>query len=219
MSRPSTEDIVMQAGPPNDTPTPPGSVSKLIPPLKSGDHAAVQQLWERFFQPLVGVARQRLQAARLGPWDEEDVALEAFFSFCRQLALPGASERFPRLHDRTHLWRLLVCFTVREAFDRRRKEERRREIVRGESALGEAGFEPFADREPAPEFEAAVGDLLAVLANDDLRWLALRKMEGRTNAEIARERGAGWAVSTVERKLKVIRKLWKDHAPRGADDA
>jgi DNA-directed RNA polymerase specialized sigma24 family protein len=188
----------------------PGSITNLIPGLKERDRAAIQKLWEHFFQHLVRVAHSRLHNARCRDRGAEDIALEAFLSFCNQLARPDVNERFPDLRNRTNLWRLLVCFTVREAFDYDRKEKRRRAIVGGESALGELGFEPFAGREPAPEFSAQAAELLEPLPLA-LRDLVVRKMEGYTHEEIARE--FGWSVSKVERKLKVIRTLLKAWEP------
>ena len=60
-----------------------GSVSRWIGPLQAGDPAAVQRLWERYFHRLVGLARAKLQNAPRRAADEEDVALSAFDSFCR----------------------------------------------------------------------------------------------------------------------------------------
>jgi DNA-directed RNA polymerase specialized sigma24 family protein len=185
-----------------------GSVSQLLGGLRDGDHEAVRQLWQRYFQPLVRLARARLTAGGGRAADAEDVAQDAFFNLYAQLARPASAERFPRLDNRTHLWKLLVCFTVREAFDLAKKETRRRAIVGDESALGAEGFEPFAGREPPPEFSAAVADLLEYLPSDPLRAVAVGRMEGRTNPEIARRLGC--ALSTVERKLQVIRVLWTD---------
>jgi DNA-directed RNA polymerase specialized sigma24 family protein len=185
-----------------------GSVSQLLSGLRAGDEEAVRQLWQRYFQPLVRLARARLAAGCGRTADAEDVALDAFFTLCAQLVRPASDQRFPELHNRTHLWKLLACFTVRQAFDVATKERRRRAVVREEAALGEAGFEPFAGREPPPEFAAAVADLLEYLPSSPLRAVAVGRMEGRTNPEIARRLGC--ALSTVERKLQVIRLLWKD---------
>lgn len=185
-----------------------GSVSQLLGGLRGGDHEAVRRLWQRYFPPLVRLARGRLAAGGGRAADAEDVALDAFFALCRQVADPAAAGRFPLLHNRTHLWRLLACFTVREAFDLARKDGRRRAVVADEAALGPEGFAPFAGREPPPEFAAAVADLLECLPGDVLRAVAVGRMEGRTNPEIARRLGC--ALSTVERKLHVIRLLWKD---------
>lgn len=111
--------------------------------------------------------------------------MEAFREFCACLARPDAEQRFPRLHDRTHLWKLLVCFTVRSALDFNKKAARRQRIVGGESVLGELGFTGLVGREPVPEFAAAVAELLEPLPDETLRQVALRTMEGYTQEEIA----------------------------------
>ena len=184
-----------------------GSVSRLLGGLRTGDEEAVRQLWRRYFRPLVRLAHSALSSKGCMPRDAEDVALSAFWALCQQAARPDNGERLPRLLDRSHLWKLLACITARRAFDLARKEVRRRRVVAEESVLGEEGFEPFAGREPPPEFGAAVADLLECLPTDELRRLAVAKMEGRTNAEIARDLGR--SLSTVERKLQVIRALWR----------
>jgi DNA-directed RNA polymerase specialized sigma24 family protein len=200
--------------------TSPGSVSRLLGGLREGDEEAVQQLWQRYFPLLVRLAQSRLSPHVCGARDAEDVALEAFAALCERVC-PRAPARdgelasgtqsalsFPQLHNRTHLWKLLACLTARRAFDLARKEDRRRRVVGDEAALGVEGFEPFVGREPPPEFTSAVADLLECLPSDELRNLALAKMEGCTNAEAARRLGR--SVSTVERKLQVIRILWRD---------
>jgi DNA-directed RNA polymerase specialized sigma24 family protein len=186
----------------------PGSVSRLLGGLRDGDAEAVRQLWLRYFRPLVRLARGRLASRGCAARDAEDVALEAFWGLCERVADPAAAARFPELSNRSHLWKLLACFTARRAFDLARKEGRRRLLVGDEAALGADGFEPFAGREPPPEFGAAVADLLECLPSDELRQLALAKMEGCTNAEAAQRLGR--SLSTVERKLQVIRALWRD---------
>jgi hypothetical protein len=40
---------------------PPGSVTALVGRLEAGDHGAAQPLWERHYQRLVGLARERLR--------------------------------------------------------------------------------------------------------------------------------------------------------------
>jgi RNA polymerase sigma factor (sigma-70 family) len=184
-----------------------GSVSQLIPNLMGGDMRAVQELWERYFRPLVRLARSRVRPSRRRVAGSEDIALEAFLEFCNCLARPDADRRFPQLQTREQLWKLLVCFTVRTAFDLNKKQARRERIVRGESALGEDGFAPFASSEPAPEFSAAVNELLDQLQDETLRTVALRKMEGFAVAEIARQLDC--SPTTIERKLRAIRAIWK----------
>ena len=195
-----------------------GSVTVWIHRLKAGDQAALEQLWKGYFPRLVGLARQRLRGAAPRAADEEDVALSAFASFCR-----GARQgRFPRLSDRDNLWPLLVLITARKAIDLVQREGRQKRgggAVRGESALvgptgGSSrggGLDQVLGREPTPAFAAQVADecrrLFDRLDDADLRAVALRKLEGFTNAEIAAELGC--VVGTVERKLRVIRTLWE----------
>jgi RNA polymerase sigma factor (sigma-70 family) len=196
---------------------PDGSVTRWLDDLKGGEgaNAAVQPLWERYFDQLVRLARARLRAAPRGPADEEDVALSAFDSFCRG----AAAGRFPRLDDRGDLWRLLVTITVRKATDYVRGESRQRRgggQVVGEAALDaaapEAGrwLDQVIGREPTPEFAAQVADecrhLLEGLGDDQLRTIALLRMEGYSNAQIAERLGCG--LRSVERKLERIRKRW-----------
>jgi DNA-directed RNA polymerase specialized sigma24 family protein len=195
----------------------PGSVTNWLVRLKEGDPGAAQPLWERYFHRMVALARQRLQGARRREADEEDVALSAFDSFCR-----GAAQgHFPRLADRGDLWQLLVVITARKAIDLLVWQGRIRRgggRVRGESALpdpagsGNGGIEQVVGSEPTPEFAAQVAEecqrLLDKLGDDELRGIAVWKMEGHTNEEIARRLGC--ALVTVERRLRLIRKRWQD---------
>jgi DNA-directed RNA polymerase specialized sigma24 family protein len=195
-----------------------GSVSRWLDLLKSGQPQAAQPLWERYFQQMVALARGRLQGAVRRVADEEDVALSAFASFCR-----GAEAgRFPQLTDRDDLWKLLVVITARKAADlvvRQRRLKRGGGQVRGDSALmgsaeaGETprGIEDIIGNEPTPDFAAQVAEehqsLLAALGDDTLRQVALWKMEGYTNEEIAKK--LAWSLAKVERKLGLIRRTWK----------
>lgn len=192
-----------------------GSVSRWIGQVKSGDPDAAQQLWERYYQRLVGLARTKLQGSPQRMADPEDVALSAFNSFFQ-----GAGKgRFPQLTDRTDLWRLLIVITARKAFDLMTHENRQKRgggAVRSEGALGlEGGLDDLMGREPTPEFASQVAEecrrLLELLDDDVLRNVALAKMEGYTNEEIASQLGC--VVRTVERKLRVIRSLWSKEMP------
>ena len=52
-----------------------GSITHCIQLLKAGERTAAQQLWERYFQRLVGLARAQLRDAPRRAADDEDVAL------------------------------------------------------------------------------------------------------------------------------------------------
>jgi DNA-directed RNA polymerase specialized sigma24 family protein len=188
-----------------------GSVSHWLTLLQAGDAAAAQPLWERYFRRLVGLARGKLQGAARQVADEEDVALSAFDTFCRN----ARGGRFPRLGDRDDLWRLLVLLTARKASHLRRDQGRQKRGG-GLAPVPEApALEEVLGREPSPEFAAEVAEewrrLLAVLGDAGLEAVALWKMEGYENAEIAARLGC--APRTVERRLQLIRKLWEKEVP------
>src|ERR687888_330879 len=116
-----------------------GSVTRWLGPLLAGDPAAAQQLWERYFRRLVGLARTKLRGAPRRAADEEDVALSAFDSFCRH----AEQDRFPQLNDRLDLWQLLVLLTARKASDLAQHE--RRQKRGGGAVLDEAALPCPAD--------------------------------------------------------------------------
>jgi DNA-directed RNA polymerase specialized sigma24 family protein len=194
-----------------------GSVSHWVRLLSGGDAAAAQPLWEAYIRRLVALARTKLRGARRRAEDEEDAALSAFDSFCRG----AARGRFPQLSDRDDLWRLLVVITARKVHDLVERERRRKRgggAVRGDSVLrapgdadSGAGWEQIVGDEPTLAFAAQAaeecGRLLDRLSDDGMRAIAVWKMEGYTRDEIAARLGC--ATVTVERRLRVVRKLWE----------
>jgi RNA polymerase sigma factor (sigma-70 family) len=199
-----------------------GSVTRWVTALKGGDAAAAQPLWERYHRQLVSLARQKLQAARRRAADEEDVVQSAFHSFFRGVA----RGRFPQLDDRDNLWRLLVVITARKALDQLAREHSKRRgggTVQGESRIypGESGWdgaaiEQVVGAEPTPEFAAQVAEeyqrLLDLLGDDTLCQIAVWKMEGQTNDEVAQRLDC--SRRTVARKLETIRIIWsREPAP------
>jgi RNA polymerase sigma factor (sigma-70 family) len=198
-----------------------GSVTRWIGDLKSGGDSAAKHLWERYFERLVRLARKRLQNARRPRTveDEEDAALSAFDGFCR-----GVDRgRFPWVADRDDLWRLLVVLSVRKALDQIERQgaaKRGGDKVVGESALSRDGddlggnaLDRLVGDEPTPEFAAMVaeqhGRLRRALGEDSLRQVLDLRLEGYTREEIAEQMGC--AVSTVKRKLDMIRQTWLEN--------
>ncbi len=204
---------------------PDDEITLWIARLKAGDPAAVRPLWDGYFARLVTLARQRLRAVPRALADGEDVALSAFDSFCQGVKVG----RFPDLDDRDDLWRLLFVITTRKALKEvkyERAAKRGGGKVVSASALdgdepGPGLFAGVAGREPTPAFATEIAEecrrLLAALKDEQLRQLAVWKMEGFTNAEIAEKMGR--AVPTVERKLARIRAVWKrTPTPDDADE-
>ena len=193
------------------------SVTGWIDRFQAGDQLAAQQLWERYFERLVALARKKLKGRTLTAADEEDVALSAFNSFFR-----GAKEgHYPQLADRNNLWRILVVITAHKVLHLVRDEGRRKRggdhMPRRAAAVSEdsRGWEAIVDTEPTPEFAAQVAEecqrLLGRLESKELEAIALWKMEGFTTEEIAGKLGC--APRTVERKLRLIRQTWEADAP------
>ncbi len=198
-----------------------GSITRWLGDLKEGDQAAAQPLWERYFSRLVVVARGKLKRMRrtTADEDEEDAALSAFNSFCAG----AARGKFPKLADRDDLWRLLVVITARKAMAQANRQGRKKrgsgrlideamlfgkEFDGGEGSL--AGLERIAAAGPTPEFAAMMAEecqkLLDALGDDDLRHVAISRMEGYNNDEIADQLGC--ARRTVARRLDLIRQTW-----------
>jgi len=183
------------------------TVSDWIVDLKAGDSEAAQQLWERYFKRLVGLAKRILRDTPRRAADEEDVALSAFKSFCHR----ATKGKFPRLEDRDDLWKILMTITVRKAISTRRKERRG-------PGMAEIDFvkDQIAARGPTPGFAAMVKEefqrLLGLLNDEKLRVTALLKLEGYTNREIADQLAR--STSYVERKLHLIRRIWWEEDPR-----
>lgn len=178
--------------------------------LRDGDGSAAQKFWETYFEKLVTLARRKLRGNRQRVEDEEDVAISAFNSFCRGIE----AGRYPQLNDRDDLWRLLVTITLNKVLKLVRNQGR---LKRGGNWAEltdqerDAALDQTIGREPTPEFAAQVAEecqrLLQMLPTDDLQQLAISKMEGETNEEIAARWGK--AVRTVERKLNLIRQVWE----------
>src|ERR1700676_643566 len=99
------------------------SVSGWLNQLQKGNvDRPVQELWERYFQRLMGLAKAKLGKLPKRVADEEDVALSAFDSFCQGVA----RGRFPQLNDRNDLWRILVTITARKAINLNRRHGRQK---------------------------------------------------------------------------------------------
>lgn len=191
---------------------PDGSITHWIHEIKDGNRDAAQVLWERYFTRLVNLARKELAGGNRRVSDEEDLAVGVFECFCRA----AKDGRFPDLSDRDSLWRLLVKMTARRSIDQHRKHSRLRRgggNVRGESVFhkdsGDDAMElaQVIGNEPTPEFVVTmseeVGRLLELLEKQELKDLAIAKMEGYTNEELAKRHQC--STRTIERRVKLIR--------------
>ena len=198
-----------------------GSVTRLIHDLRHDDPAvrdrAARLVWERYFRNLLALARKHLSRRIRRREDEHDVLQSMVRSFCRRHQRGEYT-----LDGRDDLWGLLVTITLcktRNAALRHRCQ--RRDVGREQDALsstlGDApaalpwALEQMEADEPTPAEAAllyeALERRLQRLAEPELRQIALRKLEGFTNQELAALFDC--TQRTIERKLERIRAKWE----------
>jgi RNA polymerase sigma factor (sigma-70 family) len=177
------------------------SVTRWIRALEADRTSAVGPLLGEYFDRLVQLARKRLQGVPGMAAYDEDVALRSFDSLCRRVRDPT---RPLRLVSRDDLWRLLATRTISRAIDLIRRHKP------GE-VPGDHDVEQLLTREPTPEEAADMADecrrLLDLLDQPELRQIALWKVEGYTDDEIAAKLDC--VPRTVRRKVQRIRLLWQ----------
>jgi RNA polymerase sigma-70 factor (ECF subfamily) len=195
-----------------------GSVTNLIGQLQSDDskirEEAAAAIWNHYCNVLLALANQNLSERlrrRVGP---DDVVQHAFKSFfLRQQR--GQYD----LADRQDLLHLLIRITLNKARGAAHRESRKRRDYRRDETTpvdGDSDVDAWLVAQietggPTPDVAAALADeaeeRLATLP-DDLRRIALSKLEGHTNAEIAALPENRCSIRTVERKLRLIREAW-----------
>jgi DNA-directed RNA polymerase specialized sigma24 family protein len=203
--------------------SPDQDITHWIGQLKQGDEQAAERVWGLYFEKLVRLAARRLRGLSKRDRDEEDVALSAFHSFYQR----ASDGQFSRLENRDDLWRLLVTITARKssslikhqmAAKRGGGKTRGESVFRGVDGPHPMGIEQIAADEPSAEFADGVfntcSELLTGL-DDSLRKIALLKIEGYTNVEIAKELGI--ATRSITRKITLIRQKWEEAHPSDED--
>jgi DNA-directed RNA polymerase specialized sigma24 family protein len=181
------------------------SVTQWIEAWRQGDDKAAFELWNRYFQPLVRLARRRLQDFHHLADAPEDVALSAFDAFCRATR----KGRYPDLQDRESLWRVLIRILQRKANDaiaREMAEKRGGGRTRGDSALGTPGIGGVEDSDSGPDCGPLVAEEFQKLLDslDDARMVETVQLslEGREPDEIAKRFEV--APATVRRWLRLV---------------
>jgi RNA polymerase sigma factor (sigma-70 family) len=142
--------------------------------------------------------------------DEEDV-LQNVYNILYKRLKQGEYD----LANRDDLWKLLVTITLHKTRNvanyHRRKQ---RDVVRDQTMSGgdetdsaRWALEQMEATEPSPAEAAILNETLErwleALADPDLVQIALLRLEGYTNREIAERRGC--VERTIERKLALIR--------------
>jgi RNA polymerase sigma factor (sigma-70 family) len=202
-----------------------GSVTRLIQLLRSGDPTerdlAARLIWRRYFRDLLELARNNLNKRIRRREDEEDVLQSMYKSFC----LRQQRGEFD-LAGRDALWKLLVTITLRKARNAAKKQARdKRDIAREQTIAdrdeGESAhwaLEQMDAAGPSPAEAALLNEALErrleVLADPELSQIALWRLEGYSNREIADRLDC--TERSVERRMERIRSKWMSYDDRSA---
>ena len=197
-----------------------GSVTRLIQLLRSDDAGerdlAARLIWRRYFRDLLELARNNLNRRIRRREDEEDVLQSMYKSFC----LRQQRGEFD-LAGRDALWKLLVTITLRKARNAAKKQMRdKRDIAReqtiadrDESESAHWALEQMDAAGPSPAEAAVLNEALErrlqALADPELRQIALWRLEGYTNREIADRLDC--TERSIERRLERIRSKWTSY--------
>jgi RNA polymerase sigma-70 factor (ECF subfamily) len=172
---------------------------ELIARFKAGSESAATELFDRYCERLMCLARRRIGQRMASRIDPEDVIQSAFRTFFSRVR----NDEF-KFEGETDLFRLLVRLTVNKtlrqiAHHRAAKRDPNKETGQG---TGEDDiFSQLTAGEPPPEVEVALLDeferFLNRLQPFDRKVLEL-KFHGHTTAEIAGE------LDSYERKIRRV---------------
>lgn len=145
-------------------------------------------------------------------YDEEDLALSTMKDFYLR-ATQGA---YAKLESREDLWQLLATIALHKTMNRRRlanrlKRRTNKEVVKDAYPIRKAGE---IDRKQSPEWITIVAEqaeyLLRLLNEHDasgvLQQIALMKLDGSSNSQIAIELGC--TRRSVAARLLWIQRIW-----------
>lgn len=176
------------------------SVTFWIQAVRAGDSTAAQELWNRYFDKLMRLARARMNHLPKATYDEEDAAISTFQVLYRQLQ----NGSYPELSDRDELWQLMLTVMARKI---NRRAEYESAAKRSSNGLPATPFDSAAVIDTtAVEVADECGALLTKLADPNLEQVALWKLDGFTNDEIAQKLNK--TRRTVQRMLNLIREIW-----------
>ena len=202
-----------------------GSVTGLIQLLRSEDPAerdlAARLIWRRYFRDLLELARNNLDRRIRRREDEEDVLQSMYKSFC----LRQQRGEFD-LSGRDALWNLLVTITLRKARNAAKKQMRERRNVAREVTVADRddpdsahwALEQMDAAGPSPAeavlLNEALERRLEALSDPELRRIALLRLEGYTNRELADMHGC--TERSIERRMERIRSKWTSYDDRSS---
>ncbi len=155
---------------------------------RAGDEGAAKELYDKFVDQLVGLARQRISQRFASRVDAEDIVQSVFRTFFHR-AREGQFE----VRDQDDICKLLVRITIHKtlrqiAHHRRAKRDARMEMGQGES--NQEYLQSMLNGDPSPEDAIVLLDelehFLSQLTPEDRQILEMR-MEGYTTSDISKK--------------------------------
>lgn len=187
----------------------PGSVTRWIRELKSGNKDALSKLWDRYFPKAKQKARHHFGTDSRTVRDEEDIALSVMGALFKDASLLDVT-------DREDLIRLLLVVTKRKVLSEKRSQKSlsrgggKVNIVTDLSDLLKNFVLNRKGEMASPDSIAVMSEQYQILMNslpDDFhRDIVKLKLKGKTIQEVADDLNV--VPRTIHRKLKHIQTVW-----------
>jgi RNA polymerase sigma-70 factor (ECF subfamily) len=172
---------------------------ELVNEVQAGSESAAKDLFDKYCERLLRLAKRRIGQRMSSRFDPEDVVQSAFRTFFTRVK----NDEFEFAHE-DDLFKLLVRLTVRKTLRRiqyHRADKRNPEVEMGRQSDGSEIFAHVASGEPTAEVEVALLDefekFVGQLPDLDRQVLEL-KVQGYSTVEIADRLG------TYDRKVRRI---------------
>ena len=172
---------------------------ELVSHFKAGSEAAAQELFDRYCERLMRLAKRRIGQRMVSRVDPEDVLQSAFRTFFNRVRNDEFSFR-----EEDDLFKLLVRLTVHKTLRQiafHRAGKRNPELEAGQGSDAQDVLRQISDDEPSPEAAVALVDeferFMGQLPPLDRQVLAL-KLQGHSTVEIAEQ------IGSYDRKVRRI---------------
>lgn len=184
------------------------SVTRWIHELSQGDDTAARRLWEFLHPRIVRIAEKNMKRNSASTDDAEDVAQSCFHLLFQSIR----NGNYTNIQDRDELWRLAAVVTLNRVRDRARRDNRERRGGGRDRIPLEQVMESLSSEQLDPDLAAITREecrrMLDRLERQDVQLVALLKVEGYTNEEIADQLNC--TRRTVQRRLNFIRDVWSE---------
>lgn len=165
--------------------------------VQSGDEEAAREVFERYMNRLVALARSRLSDKLQQKFDADDIVQSAFRSFFRR-----AQDRQFAIRRSGELWALLASITRHKLLKKAEHyRQQKRNVEQDQQLPAEAASAAVFSGEPTPQEAVALTDEVEFLMRElepmQRRMLEMR-LQGQTIPEIA---------EAVQRSERTVRRF------------